>query len=506
MTPADTAHRLGRRGLLALLVSLGLIATFPAIAAAADTFTDSSRPDNSGDCLTPATACKTIGGADGAVAKASTGSTVQVEPGTYVENIVLPGGISLVAASGNPTIAPAAGVGVQVIAGPTETIRGLTFSSDVTSQPQLLLRDGAGSVIVRDNTFIDRNPTSNDNQFGIRTTSQGTPEITGNGFSGLTTAIQVLSPAAGMPGVPVISGNTIRGVHDTGAGIQIASGGSSQAVTGPTTATLEGNLIHFPGEGQSFGVQVIDGGAFGAQPGTLTAGVTMVGNRILGGTDGLQEFGAQAPVTLFGDVIARTGDATSGGAAINAAAVNGIGGDLTVTNADLVNNVNLAVELDDNHLALDSSIVSESIFRQGTASCTITFSAGPSTSGDFCQAFQAKGPASFVDAAQDDYHLTEAGNDTLIDHGNPAPPPAGATDFDGDPRAIDADGACPLVPIRDIGADELNRGIPTCAPAGGGQQAAPGPTGRRAAAFKKCKHKHGKIQRKCKRRAQRLPL
>src|SRR5262249_57937325 len=167
---------------------------------------------------------------------------------------------------------------------------------------------------------------------------QGAPEITDNGFSGLTTAIQVLSPAAGMPGVPLISGHTIRGVPDHGAGIQVLSEGSPQAVTGPTSATLVGNLIHFPFAGQTVGVQVLDGGAFGAERGTLTAGLTMVGNRILGGTDGLQEFGAQAPVALFGDVIARTGDPTAGGAAINAASVNGIGGNLSVTNADLVNN------------------------------------------------------------------------------------------------------------------------------------------------------------------------
>src|SRR5262249_10112766 len=277
---------------------------------------------------------------------------------TYVENIVLPGGISLVAASGNPTIAPAAGVGVQVTGGPAETIQGLTFSSNVTSQPQLTLRPAAGSVIVRDNTFIDRAPTSDDNQFGIRTSSQGTPQIIDNGFSGLTTGIQVLSPAAGMPGVPLISGNVFRGGHDDGAGIQVVSGGSADAVTGPTTASLVGNLIHFPGAGQPAGVEVVDGGAFGGPPGELTAGVTLSRNRILGGIDGLRDSGAQAPVTLFGDVIARSGDPTIGGAAINATAVNGIGGDLTVTNADIVNNLNLAFELQDDHLTLDSSIVS----------------------------------------------------------------------------------------------------------------------------------------------------
>jgi hypothetical protein len=498
------------RGLIALFLSVAALSAVPAAAAAADTFADSSRPDNTGNCLTAATACKTISGPDGAVAKATAGSTVHVEPGTYAENVVLPGGISLMGESGSPTIAPAAGIGVSVNGGPAETIEGLTFSSNVSGQPQLLLRNGAGSAIVRDNTFIDPRPTSGDSQAGIRTTSQGAPQITDNGFSSLMFGVQVLSPATGVPGSPLISGSTIRGVHDSGAGIQVASGGNAQAITGATTATLVGNLIHFPGAGQSTGVELVDGGASGSMPGALTAGLTMVGNRILGSTEGVQILGAQAPVTLFDDVIARTGDSTTGGAAISAAAVNGIGGDLAVTNSDLVNNANLAAEIQDVHLTLDSSIVTEGILPEGTASCTIVFSVGSDTTGrSSCQAFQTKEFPSFVDAANDDYHLTTAGNDALIDHGNPAAPPAGATDLDGDPRAIDADGACPLNPIRDIGADEVNPGIPTCAstpPPGSGVQPAPSLSGLRAAALRRCNHKRHRARRVCKRRAKRLPV
>ena len=64
------------RAPIAFVLSLAVRAGLPAAAAAADTFADQSRPDNTADCLTPATACKAIGGADGAVAKASSGSTV----------------------------------------------------------------------------------------------------------------------------------------------------------------------------------------------------------------------------------------------------------------------------------------------------------------------------------------------------------------------------------------------------------------------------------------------
>src|SRR5262249_43942348 len=99
---------------------------------------------------------------------------------------------------------------------------------------------------------------------------------------------------------------------------------------------------------------------------------------------------------------------------------------------------------------------------------------------------------------------------------NPAAPPDGSTDFDGDPRAIDSDGACPLNAIRDMGADEVNPGIPNCPgpptppspPTGGGGPPPPvGPTGHRAALLKNCKHRHtSPARRRCRARARLLPL
>jgi hypothetical protein len=486
----------------AWLAASALLA-LPAIAAAADTFADSSRPDDSGDCLTPATACKTI---NGAIGKADTGDTVHVEPGTYAQNVVDPGGVSIVAASGSPVIAPSSGIGLRVTGGPPVTIQGLTFSSDATNSVELQLDDGAGSAVVTGNTFTDPTPTAADNQTGIATTSQGSPQITDNRLSSLFHGIVVSSPGAGAPGTPSISGNTISGDHDNGTGIQVISS-NSHAVTAPTGATLVGNLIHDPGSGQSVGVVVLDGGSFSMDSAAPTASLTMVRNRILEGIDGLDVAGARGPVTLFGDVIARTGSITVGGAAINASAVNGLGGDLTLTNVDLVNNVNLAFELQDNHVTIDSSIVTENIFKLGTAACTISFSDGPTTTGDSCETFQTSVKPSFVDLGTDDYHLTATGNAPLIDHGNPTAPPAGTFDFDGDPRAIDADGACPLDPIRDIGADEVNNGIPDCPSPPPPSSTSSGPTGQRAAALKKCKRQHSKpARRKCRKRANRLPL
>ena len=78
----------------------------------------------------------------------------------------------------------------------------------------------------------------------------------------------------------------------------------------------------------------------------------------------------------------------------------------------------------------------------------------------------------FVDPAGGDFHL--AAGSALVDAGDPAAPPAGALDLDGDARAIA--GTCGGVARRDIGADELAL---SCPPAGddGGGQGAPGGNG-----------------------------
>jgi hypothetical protein len=524
MTSFRTAERRSPvRVLFAALLSCLALAVLPASASAANTFADASRPDDNADCLTPATACKTI---NGAVAKASPGFAVHVEPGNYAENVTLAGGVSVVADSGNPVIAPPAGPAVTVTGTPAVTIAGLTFGSSADG-PEVVLGDAAGNAIVTDNSFIDRTPGDPNQVVGIRTTSTGAPKIAVNGFTLLHDAIQVLSPAGGAPGRPEIKANTIVGTPDFGSGIFVRSG-LSEAVTGPTTAVLEENLINGGAE-ESTGVLVLDDGSVSAVPALPGAGVTMVRNRILGGGDGLFDIGGRAPVNLFGDVIAGTGSATADPphSAIKAFANASLGGDLTVTNADIVDNADPAIQLSDDHLTLDSSIVTRSIDpsaltpdEEGAATCTITFSAGPTTSGASCETFQTNAVPSFFnpDAPTIDFHLNPALDQAFIDQGNPAAPPLNGTlDLDGDPRVLD--GACPIGATRDIGADEFDPGSLTCpppgappgggspgGPPGGGAQASPPSTGLRAAALKKCKHKHGKARRKCTRKAKHLPV
>ncbi len=500
-----------RFALIAALAT-GFLLALPGVASATDTFADASRPNNSGDCLTPATACQTINGPDGALAKTGGAGTIRLETGSYAENVTLPGGVSLTAdGAAAPTIDPSSGVFAMRVTGPSTTIQGLTFSSNVPNQTELVLEDAAGSPVVSDNHFIDTTPASGDNQIGIHTTAQGTPQISFNTFTGLFHGIDVVSPNTGAPGNPTISGNDISGVHDVGDGIQV-SGSHNLNLTGPTTATLIGNTIHDHGAGQTTGVFLADGGSFSNDATSPATGMTMIRNRIIGGTNGVEVIGNRAPVTLFGDVITRTAPLTGGTAVLASSVEDGTtpgiyyGGDLSVTNADIVNNTNLSFELQDDHLTLDSSIVRGGAILpfdgDGTATCTISFSDGMTTSGGPCETFQTSAAPSFVDANADDYHLTPTGNDALIDHGNPLAPPSGTIDFDGDLRAIDADAACPLVPVRDIGADEVNNGIPNCAspPTGGSNP----PQVTEPIHRKKCKrkkhHRAVAAKKKCKKR------
>jgi len=501
--------------LRAVLLSLAALAVLPAVARAADSFADASRPNNNGDCLTPATACKTIGGPDGALAKATAGFAVHVEPGTYAENVTLNTGVSLVADSGNPVIEPATGPAVTVTGGPGPHITGLTFASSAAG-PEVILRDAAGNAIVGDNSFIDRTPADDNAVTGIRTTSTGAPKIANNSFTLLQDGVDVLPPATGAPGRPEITANIIVGTQGLGSGISVEST-NIPGVTGPTTAVLTGNDIEQGGP-ESIGVSVLDRGSAVGDPSVPGAGATLVRNRILGGGNGLVDFGARAPLTLFGDVIARTGSVSDGRSPIRAFQTVGLGGQLTVTNADLVANPNPAIQLSGIHINLDSSIVAGSIFQEDGADCTITFSAGLTGSGNSCQTFQAIPPVRFLDQENSDFHLDPALDLALIDHGNPATPPLeGMLDLDGDPRVID--GACPIGAVRDIGADEFNPGALNCAPSdppggggvagtppAGGTQASRPSTGKRASALKRCKRKHGNARRSCIRKARLLPL
>jgi hypothetical protein len=508
-----------RTSCLTALVA-GLLLGLPSGAAAApsaNTFVDNDSANNTAPC-TMVTPCNQI---NTALADTTTGGTVHVDGGSYPENVVLDGGKSLIAeefagtAEASTVIDGAAtGAAVSVFAastggtiqgftlrsdnaavslgGDTTAVSGNTFDSTATNSSGVSVNNVSGSLTISGNTFTD-NGADDGRRDGI-SVSDTPVTISGNFFTNLSDPV-FISGASGPISGNDFSGTHVRAATGGGVSIEVLPGG------GGATPTIAANFIHAAGSGSTTGVDIF-------QPAAVAAGATLKRNRIIGQTFGVRVTDTTAVVSLDSDLI-------SGGAAGLKAvdlSANG-GGDVTVTNVTSFNNAgNEDIVLQDTALTLDSSILSSAPDTQVgslTATCVITNSRGPTTTGNPCQTFTtsaAPGP-NFVLGGS--YQLV-AGS-PMIDQGNPAAPPGGTLDVNGDPRSID--GNCDNVARRDMGADEfviscpppvppvITQPLPTPTPT-----PTPTATGLRAAALKKCKKKHGVARRSCKRKANKLPV
>jgi hypothetical protein len=402
----------------------------------------------SGDeCDDPATPCDSI-----TEALAVADDIILVAPGTYPEAIDVPAGKTVIA-QGVPTqgshVISHAGPGATAIATGTTSdparIVGFTvqgpkpvvlngvaqlsnsFLSDaaVPDDEAQVRIEGTGNGTVEGNTFGDDGAGR---QIAVEAASAGAPLIFGNTISGFWRGVEVTS------GNPTLRGNAISGAHDDageGAGVHVAG-----AVAG-AAATLSANTIGAPGAGTPAGVSV-DG------TGGPTA-ATLGRNR------------------LFDlDPAVRATDATSLGLDSDLIAGGGVG---IVADGTPVAAANLTafdtgvreLSLLDSELTLASSVVEHPIQASGSSSCSISHSAGPTTGGGQCEAFQLSAAApGFADPGAGDYRLT-AGS-PLVDTGDPGAPAEGALDLNGDPRAVA--GTFGGAERRDVGADEL---VPECA-------------------------------------------
>ena len=137
------------------------------------------------------------------------------------------------------------------------------------------------------------------------------------------------------------------------------------------------------------------------------------------------------------------------------------GADLTAENVTLWNN---GLDIVDHgaDLTIDSSIVQQTIARDGGESCTITYSRGPALP-TACAGFQTNANPSFVGTGAGGGYLYQLrANSPLIDAGNPAAP-AAALDLALGPRAVDGPPLCANNEIvRDVGAYEFVPGAGDC--------------------------------------------
>jgi hypothetical protein len=166
------------------------------------------------------------------------------------------------------------------------------------------------------------------------------------------------------------------------------------------------------------------------------------------------------------------------------------GGDATATNVT-IEATGTAASVNESALTLNSSIVQGLVAASAAGTCSISFSRGDVQvpGGNGCQNFQTV--ANPMLTAPGDPHL-QSGS-PMVDAGDPAGPPAGTLDIDGEPRQLDGNGDG--VARRDIGADERPTAIP---PASGGGTTGGPPPPRKCG--KKKRLKKGKCVKKKKKK------
>jgi hypothetical protein len=450
----EGAGRRSARYLASTAVALGLLLAAPAAAQAVALYVDDSGSDPTNNCQTAATPCATIPQAAGQPGAAN---VIHVGGGTYTATVTLDNNESLIedqtfiaAAAGEAvinnsptaaaavTIAPSGGSvdGFEIrsahmplqVSGPGSVTRNAfpTTTAPTFNQDINVTSGVAGNLLIDGNNFTDDGIGA---QFGIFSAATSATNLTiqDNDFSGLSTAIHLNDGDAS----PLIADNTIAGIHDDGSGVLVFEG----------SPVIRNNTMDTPGAGFSTGVSLRDTNG--------PAGGTLSRNTITGLTSGVSIGDTPLPVTLNSDLI--TGNAGHGLQA------NAFGGeaDFSATNVTIYGSGLADIRLEDNVMTLDSSIVGNAISANGTATCLIDFSRGPTLIGpaNGCGSFQTTADPMFVTPGTN-YHL-QAGS-PMIDAGNTLAPPPGTLDIDGNPRALSSTPACTLMAgRRDIGADEF---------------------------------------------------
>ena len=443
-----------------LFCALSALAATPGLAHAANRYVDSTIGNNAGTSCAQVAPCQTIAYA---IANSSSGDTIVVDDGTYNESVSLGDGRSIesqnfvTADSGQTIVDGGSATAITVAASGAGHVRGLTVRSNA---PETMALNGAaevdsntfddaeatGTVIsivvssgadgsnIHDNTIVDPAPSTSRARLGIY--SPFTPvTIRDNDIQDQNVGVQV---GLVNPGQTLVEGNEITGTHNLPFAGQAVIAGAS----GGGTLILRANEITDAADASTNGV-------------SAGSGTTLERNEITGHNVGVNVTTDRTGITLFGDRLWGNGvglQVSDDGSATPKASAS-------ATNVTAVDN-SADIFVSSGALTLDSSIVETFPFL-GTAECTISFSRanviGSDASG--CDAFQTTADPAFVDASIGDYHLTLGS--PMIDAGNTTDPPAGAVDFDGDPRGLAAEPTCTSsAGRRDIGADEFNRGPP----------------------------------------------
>jgi hypothetical protein len=384
-----------RRLATALALALAAAMLWSAPAAGHGFYVDDDAPPG-GDCQSIPTACRTLTDALTLVdPDPEEADFIVVAPGTYTENVVLdnPAGRSLLASStsspGSYVIEPANPADPTVEIAGPSDIVGFTIGGQ---RPVVI--GGPGRVLL--SSFSSSSVPDGEPHVLLRPGADA-GAVEQSAFADDGTGAQVgVEIGPGVSGSPLVRANDFSGLWH---GVEVLAG----------APRIENNVIAGPSPPSSAGI-VVDG----------AAAAKISGDLIFGRETGLAA-----------------------------------GGDVTATNVTAFDNTTADIALSGSALlTLSSSVVESPIASSGLGDCAISYSAGPvpPPAPSACESFQTSSAnPGFADPAAGDYDLI-AGS-PLIDAGDPAVPPAGAVDLDGEQRAVA--GTCGGAAVRDIGADEL---------------------------------------------------
>jgi len=254
---------------IAMLLALMVLAFRPTVVRAAGPwYVSPSGDDFTNDCLSPATACQTIGGAIG---KASSGDTINIAAGTYTEtNNIVGKALTLVGAGIGQTIVDGGGSLSSIFtvySNASANISGMTLQNGSASSGAAIAVNGpitASHLSITNNTtdygsVHVYSATLNLSESSISGNHIGSPNRTDGIFADTNATVLIQNS--------ILSGNEGEAIHVQSSSVAVitnstisGNNGTAIVVVSPSTATINASTI-----ANNSGYGIVDDGAVTVQ-------------------------------------------------------------------------------------------------------------------------------------------------------------------------------------------------------------------------------------------------